>query len=322
MGVDVTIVPTQPIRSGNPWPDRLASAGCRIIETSLDDLQSVPGLAGSIISGWCNGSVCEAWGELQSLGCRLIWSPCMTYVAPHERRAFRKAPPAAVHFQSHYQCSQLTEWYERIGCEPCRQHIIPGAFEMADFPFEPSPRCRREFVVGRLARPDRTKWNRSLFSIMAALRERRTAAEMLCMGWNRETEAKCGTAPTWAKGFAPESMTSQYFLSQCHALLCLNGGDEENWPRVGLEAMASGVPVVAERRWGWLEMIEDGVTGMLCDTPSDFVNALARLANDEPFRLAIVENARKAVEKMTDPNRLGTQWVDLFQTMEDQTCSA
>ena len=43
----------------------------------------------------------------------------------------------------------------------------------------------------------------------------------------------------------------------------VNGGARENWPRAGLEAMAAGVPIVAQNDWGWREMIEHGVTGFL-----------------------------------------------------------
>lgn len=315
-GIDVTVVPTWSIDKTNPWPDRLRAAGCQIIESSPDNLQSVPGLAGGIVSGWCNRHVCEAWPTLQSLGCRVVWSPCMCYWSPHERHAFTQAPPAAVHFQSIYQRGQLTPWLELHACPRERRWLIRGAMDLAAFPFRPKPRDRREFYVGRLSRPDRMKWSRQLFPIAASLRKRRISTELLCMGWTEETNGKCGKAPPWAKTFAPDLMPAQQFLSNCHALLCLNGGAEENWPRVGLEAMAAGVPIVAERRWGWLEMIEDGVTGLLCDTPIDFTNALTRLANDEPFRMSLITNARAAVERLTEPKQIASQWMQLLQNIK------
>jgi glycosyltransferase involved in cell wall biosynthesis len=77
--------------------------------------------------------------------------------------------------------------------------------------------------------------------------------------------------------------------------------------------MAAGVPVVAENRFGWPEMIRHGETGLLCDTPADFTAALARLAADEPYRMQLAENARRAVEAMADPALLGRQWRELFE---------
>jgi hypothetical protein len=313
-GIEVTIVPTWSIDPDNPWSERLRTAGCRIVESSPDNLQAVPGLAGGIVVSFANHHVCEAWDALQSLGCKVVWSPCMTYWQPHERLAFRKAMPAAVHFQSLFQHSQLAPWLLEHGCLDDRHWLIHSALDISQFPYRPA-KLGSTFRIGRLARPDRLKWNRSMFGIVAAVRERNVPAEPLMMGWNRATENKCGVAPPWAKGFAPDCMTSHHFLSDCHALLCLNGGEQENWPRVGLEAMASGVPIVAEARWGWLEMIRHGATGLLCDTPADFANALTRLANDEPLRLSLAANARKAVEELTDPGTLLPAWRALFNSL-------
>jgi glycosyltransferase involved in cell wall biosynthesis len=99
-------------------------------------------------------------------------------------------------------------------------------------------------------------------------------------------------------------------------MLCMNGGDRENWPRVGLEAMASGVPVVAERAWGWLEMIEDGVTGLLYDSPAEATEQLHRLATNEPLRLSIAEAARVAVERLADQDRIADRWSKLLWDVE------
>ena len=57
----------------------------------------------------------------------------------------------------------------------------------------------------------------------------------------------------------------------------------ENWPRVGLEAMAAGVPLVVDAKGGWLEMLRHGRTGYLCRTD----NELAYYARDWPTTKAI-----------------------------------
>jgi len=316
-GIKVTIIPTWHLDDDAPWTRRLLDAGCRIIETNADNLHAVPGLAGGIVSGWCNYHVCDAWDELQRLGCKVVWSPCMT-TQPFERRTFRRKQPAALHLESEYQRSQLGAWYAERGLPADRQFLIRGAFELADFPYAPKPHDGKAFYIGRLARPDRLKWNRSMFATVASVRERKIEAEMLLMGWNHEVEAKCGVAPPWAKCFAPGSMTSQDFLANCHVLLCMNGGNAENWPRIGLEAMASGVPIVAEKQWGWPEMLEHRVTGLLYDTPSEAANFHAELANDETYRLELAENARQAVQRLTSPDRIIRQWMELFHILENE----
>ena len=75
-------------------------------------------------------------------------------------------------------------------------------------------------------------------------------------------------------------------------MLGLNGGARENWPRIGLEAMAAGVPLVCQNQWGWKEMIEDGQTGFLTNSDEEMAFRLAQLAYDEDLRQAIIERAR------------------------------
>lgn len=60
----------------------------------------------------------------------------------------------------------------------------------------------------------------------------------------------------------------------------------ETWGQVTSEAMAAGVPVVAARATGAVDLIEDGVTGFLIE-PEDtdgYAGAIARLVGDEALR--------------------------------------
>ncbi len=75
------------------------------------------------------------------------------------------------------------------------------------------------------------------------------------------------------------------FLQSLHVLVQSNAAAVENWPRVGLEAMAAGVPLVVDAKGGWLEMLRHGRTGYLCRTEDEFAYYAARLAYDEAHRL-------------------------------------
>jgi len=54
-----------------------------------------------------------------------------------------------------------------------------------------------------------------------------------------------------------------------------------DWPEpfglVMIEALACGTPVIARRRGSVPEVLRDGVTGFLCETETEMVNAIARL---------------------------------------------
>ncbi|GAA2183794.1 glycosyltransferase family 1 protein [Brooklawnia cerclae] len=69
----------------------------------------------------------------------------------------------------------------------------------------------------------------------------------------------------------------------------------------GLEAMASGVPVIGARAGGIPHLFDDGVEGILF-TPHDadeIMAAISRLVDDEPLRRRMGEAARIATNKYT-----------------------
>ena len=114
------------------------------------------------------------------------------------------------------------------------------------------------------------------------------------LGWATEVRARLGPPPRWASCLPAGRQTPQQFLATLAALVHISGQAVENWPRVGLEAMAAGVPVVAERRGGWPEMIRHAQSGYLCDTDDQFAYYTARLAYDEQHRQEIARQARHA----------------------------
>ena len=57
--------------------------------------------------------------------------------------------------------------------------------------------------------------------------------------------------------------------------------------------MAGGVPIVAQREWGWCEMVEHGVTGFLGGDDCELAHFAAMLAHDEELRLHVAERARQ-----------------------------
>jgi glycosyltransferase involved in cell wall biosynthesis len=62
---------------------------------------------------------------------------------------------------------------------------------------------------------------------------------------------------------------------------------------VVLEAMSSGLPVVAARAGGIPEMIEDGISGFLFDEPSQAIDAIRELLASSEKRAVVGEIARK-----------------------------
>ena len=102
----------------------------------------------------------------------------------------------------------------------------------------------------------------------------------------------------------------QAFLGGARALLF-----PIDWPEpfgmVLIEALACGTPVVAFRRGSVPEIIEDGVTGFICDDPEEAVQAVRRLP--ELSR----EDCRTRFEARFTAERMASDYVGIYRRLID-----
>lgn len=90
----------------------------------------------------------------------------------------------------------------------------------------------------------------------------------------------------------------------------------ETWCRAVTEAMAAGLPVVAEKKGGIVEQIEDGVDGFLCESDAELVERTKQLVRDPVLRMEMGTRARaKAVERF-DVSRFRTAAAPLLEGRE------
>ncbi len=81
-----------------------------------------------------------------------------------------------------------------------------------------------------------------------------------------------------------------------------------------LLAMARGVPVVASRTGGLVEVMEDGVSGLLVDNDAKSIAAAVRsLLVDRSFRAAIGVAARRRVERQFSIDGMVDQTIQVYQ---------
>ncbi len=318
-GVDVHLIPTW--HAPPHWRKRLDDLGCVTHQVTPDALSQVPGLAGSIVVGFCNDALLTFAARLRQLDCKIVWANCMTWLFDAEKRFYADHGPFdAYMFQSEFQRGELEPLLAEYGYEPKQGFLIRGAFDVEEWHFQPRPHMRGEpFFVGRVARPDQDKWSSNTWPIYSRIQYANKRALML--GMDERTHQKLGEAPPWADCLSPMALPAHDFYRQLHATLPVNGGARENWPRAGLEAMAAGVPVVAQNAWGWREMIVHGETGFLGDCDEELAHYTAVLAYDEELRLHVADNARRWLARAVAPDHIWSQWQQMFESINEVVTS-
>ncbi|MDQ2676135.1 MAG: glycosyltransferase, partial [Actinomycetota bacterium] len=89
----------------------------------------------------------------------------------------------------------------------------------------------------------------------------------------------------------------------------------EGMPTAILEAMASGIPIVATRVGATDELVRDGVTGILVppEDPRALADAIARLLEDPDLREAYGKAARRDALERFDLTRLAKRHADAYR---------
>jgi spore coat protein SA len=114
--------------------------------------------------------------------------------------------------------------------------------------------------------------------------------------------------------YVPYTKVPDWFLAADIAVVPSKPG--EAFGLVNVEAMASGLPVVASRVGGIVEVVEDGVTGDLVDPANMEAELLARigeLARDPELRRRMGAAGRKRVEERFTWDRTAEAWMELVE---------
>lgn len=93
-------------------------------------------------------------------------------------------------------------------------------------------------------------------------------------------------------------------------------GDKEGFGLVIIEAMASGVPVVASKSGGIVDIITDGENGLLCEEKNvrQLSDAIIRVLYDNELRERIIKNAKETAD-INNYEKVGKRYYELMKDM-------
>lgn len=303
MGVKVHVCHTAPLDS-NCLAMKLKERGCIYHESR--DWRSLEGL--HCIS-FCNG---EFLGELESIrrwARTTTFVNCMTFNFDAEVRCQARGLIDFHLYQTRFGSERVGRRLAQLG-QPYRPLMIAPYFRTVDFPFH-GERPRDKFRFGRISRADLFKFHHRqlwIYDTMTAPEPK----EGHIVGWDQRIEDKLGRAPgDYIRTYRERGITQQDFYATCDALI-MTTDTFENLPRVAFEAMASGSVLVVDRRGGWTAMVEDGVTGWLCQDAYEFAYKASRCAHEKSEREAMGYAARDRLEGISGFEAASRSWSAVF----------
>jgi glycosyltransferase involved in cell wall biosynthesis len=257
-----------------------------------------PGIfADRIVVSFCNGEFLSRLPEICATGrpACVVWANCMTWNFPDELAAHAAGLIDLFAFQSDYQRLMVAPALEAL--RPVRDLVgyrpyfsLTNAMQDLSFGYR-DPAETGYFGLGRVSRDDAYKYPDDMWKIFAQVVSP-LPTKTFVLGFGENAANKCGSTPpcnwldwmTWS----PNAIPPSHLYGRIHVLIHKTGGSRENWPRTILEAMATGVAVIAEDAWALPQMIEDGVTGFLCRSSAEMSFRASQLAFDEVLRREMV----------------------------------
>jgi hypothetical protein len=317
------------------WLDKNQIAYCR-----MDDLPTR-------LRGWgvslCNSEFVGSarWVEMRRRGLKMAWGNEMTWILPGEAGAIVLGQIDALLYVSPAQRAALEPQYRRLlrgslhadavpieprattgwinGNSPrdrLRWIMVGNYISPAAFPFRPRPARRSGLIVGRLSRPDPSKFPNDFPASYEALGLK--GARFKVMAWNEQLEDRWSSHAfddRWELLHASPDPAG--FLQSLDLFVYEPGPNcRESWGRVVVEAMLTGaIPLVPRGGGHHLEnLIAHGKSGFVCRHRDDFARYARYLQDCTSARLRISRQGRdRAVARLCDRRSHLRAWDEVFQ---------
>ena len=304
LGVEVHLIPDDNDYLNNPLLAELIERQTVVHE--VDDFVAID--PGSPVFGYCSSAFLENIDAIRAQSTNTVFVNCMTWLFDLEKRRMAEGKIRVFLYQNADVLNANS---------PTLRALNPGAatafllftpyFDQIRFPFH-ELRDDEYFGCGRISRQDADKYASNtllIYEYFVAPKPKRG----LFVGFDDRSLAKIGEPHDWISTALDQTECSQQdFYRHCEIVL-QPSYTIENWPRIGLEAMASGSVLIVDNRGGWRRQVVHGVTGWLCDHERDFIYYASKMAYEPDVRAAIAIQARERLDLLAGPEVSTESWL-------------
>lgn len=188
----------------------------------------------------------------------------------------------------------LAAMYANLTSRMHRPLVIPPGIDSARFAAIDRPAGGGRCVIGRHSSGGAGKYPRALLEIL-----RQVGTTSIIVGGAEHYRDADPTLFSFPPVGARDPVD---FLADIDVFV-YRSDVTETWCRAVTEAMAAGLPCVADGKGGIAEQIEDGVTGFLCDSDAQFVDRLRLLVRNPALRFEMGMRARVEAMRRFDVRR-------------------
>ncbi len=311
MNVAVHIIPTQQRVETSQLYRQVLDLG--VVIHRAWDWESIP--RDAPVLSFCNEDFLTHLPAIRRRTSRTIFINCMTWLFPGEREAMLRGDISMFLYQNGHVRQRLMPQLQALRDSPRVRYLcFRPYFDPSAFPFI-SARPSDHFCAGHISRHDADKFSRDMWHIYESF-DAPVPKQGLCLGFNQISAAKTGPPPAWVRTCRDQKeLSQQEFYRRCHVVLQPTD-TTENWPRVGLEAMASGSVLIVNKRGGWEQMVEHGKTGWLCEDAGDFIACATKMAWEPHLRQDMAAAARERGRLLSGREASQASWQEVFAAID------
>lgn len=312
LGWNVHLIPSNPDYQRSDLYAEVIDLGITV--HGCDDWDAIED--GRPIVSFCNDAFLDRLDEIWKRTRRTVFVNCMTWLFPKERQRASEGKISMFLYQNQDVLERNRPHLHALNPDPAVQYLtFAPYFDSASFPFH-KQRAEDFFGCGRISRQDPDKFCPKTLQIyeyfVSPLPKRG-----IFLGFDHRSRAKVGDPYPWIRLAADHNEISpRDFYAKCDIVLQPTE-TTENWPRIGLEAMASGSVLIVDNRGGWQRMVEHGVTGWLCNHERDFIYYASKMAYEPELRAQMAAAARERGEALAGPEVAGESWSRIRAVMEE-----